>query len=53
MGCESDDSEAQKSGEHESHKDCEVIGGKEAAVAHQRLATQTVNALRLLRIHGE
>jgi hypothetical protein len=35
MGCESDDSEAQKSGEHESHKDCEVIGGKEAAVAHQ------------------
>jgi hypothetical protein len=33
---ESDDSEAQESGEHESDKDCEVIGGKETAIAHWR-----------------
>ena len=32
---ESDDSEAQESGEHESDKDCEVIGGKETAIAHE------------------
>ncbi len=32
---ESDDSEAQESAEHESDKDCEVIGGKETAIAHE------------------
>jgi hypothetical protein len=38
-----------ESGEHESDQDCEVIGGKETAIAHeevQRLANQTVNAPR-------
>ena len=46
---ESDDSESQESGEHESDQDCEVIGAKETAIAHeevQRLANQTVNAPR-------
>ena len=32
---ESDDSEAQKRGEHESDKDCEVTGAKETAIAHE------------------
>ncbi len=43
---ESDDSEAQESGEDESNNDCEVIGGKEPATVIAHLATQTVNALR-------
>ncbi len=32
---ESDDSELEESGEHESDKDCEVIGGKETAIEHE------------------
>ena len=32
---ESDDSEAQERGEHESDKDCEVIGAKETVIAHE------------------
>ena len=36
---ESDDSEAQKRGDHESDKDCEVIGAKETVIAHE----ETVN----------
>ena len=42
-------SPSQESGEHESDQDCEVIGGKETAIAQeevQRLANQTVNAPR-------
>ena len=32
---ESDDSEAQESGEHESENECEFIGEKETAIAHE------------------
>ena len=43
---ESDDSESEESGEHESDHDCEVIGGKETAIAHEELLLNSSSLLR-------
>jgi hypothetical protein len=35
-----------ESGEHESDQDCEVIGGKETAIAHEELLLNSSSLLR-------